>query len=47
MNIGDKVKLKDIPENDRKYLNPFKGIAGTIINIDNSSPPKFLRVSFY
>ena len=46
MNIGDKVKLKDIPENDRAYLSPLKGIAGTIINVDNASPPEFLRVLF-
>ena len=46
MKIGDKLKLKNIPENDRCHLKPYLEKAGTVINIDNCSPPKYLRVSF-
>ena len=46
MKIGDKVKLKNIPENDRYHLKPYLEKAGTVINIDNYSPPRYLRVSF-
>ena len=46
MKIGDRVKLKDIPENDRWHLKPYLEKVGTVINIDNCSPPQYLRVSF-
>lgn len=44
MKIGDRVALKEIPENDK--FKRFKGIVGEIVNHDNDNPPKFVRVTF-
>jgi hypothetical protein len=49
MKIGDRVKLRDIPENDLHWLEPYKKMAGVIVNHSHprvDEPPKFLRVAF-
>ena len=49
MNIGDKVKLRDIPANNRPWLQAYKNMTGRIVDhqvrMDQRSP-LFVRVSF-
>ena len=46
MKIGDRVALRDIPENDEPRFRSYKGLVGEIINHDHGTPPTFLRISF-
>ena len=49
MNIGDKVKLKDIPANNGKWLRAYKNMIGRVIDHQTRSdqrPPLIVRVSF-
>ena len=49
MNIGDKVKLRDIPANNRPWLQAYKNMTGRIVDHQvrtDQKPPIFVRVSF-
>jgi len=49
MRIGDKVKLKDIPANNREWLQAYKNLIGRVIDYQartDQRPPLFVRVSF-
>jgi hypothetical protein len=49
MSIGDKVKLRDIPANNRPWLQAYKNMIGRVVDHQTRSdhrPPIYVRVSF-
>ena len=49
MSIGDKVKLRNIPANNRQWLQAYKNMIGRVVDQQARSdrkPPTFVRVSF-
>jgi hypothetical protein len=49
MSVGDKVRLRDIPANNLKWLQVYKNLIGKIIDCQARSDqraPKYVRVSF-
>ena len=49
MSIGDKVKLRNIPANNREWLQAYKNLIGRIVDYQMRSdkgPPKYVRVAF-
>tara|TARA_R110000824_G_scaffold400593_1_gene608396 strand:+ start:1923 stop:2144 length:222 start_codon:yes stop_codon:yes gene_type:complete len=49
MSVGDKVKLRNIPANNLKWLQVYKNLIGKIIDCQARSDqnmPKYVRVSF-
>tara|TARA_R110002074_G_scaffold237291_2_gene409224 strand:- start:153 stop:353 length:201 start_codon:yes stop_codon:yes gene_type:complete len=49
MSIGDKVKLKDIPANNRGWLSAYKNLTGRVVDFQTRTdhkPPIYVRVSF-
>jgi len=46
MKIGDKVKLKNVLHNDRKWLEEYKNKIGVVTHCDTCSSPQYVRVEF-
>ena len=49
MRIGDRVKLRNIPENNRTWLKSYMNMVGIVVDYQARSdrrPPKHVRVSF-
>ena len=47
MQIGDYVRLKDIPQNDQKFLEAYKNKRGKVVDKQTLiSRKSFLRVLF-
>ena len=46
MTVGDTVRLKDIPQNNQRFLSKYKNKIGKIIDENRSHEKRFFRVWF-